>query len=290
MAVPSSGTLSLLGIWSEKNENDYTAMNADGENMFSLRGLSDDGEDDSLTMGQINLNSHSPSKPDQSTPHRMSEFYGYNHDQAAPNTTFSNTIADFTLTVNINQTGVSPLKTFTINNPSGDLTHQFSNHNNYGTIYISMSTSGDPGSGGTSNSATGWVAQGFTATKAGTFWSASHTIYVRYKLAAHSGAAGDDCTSTFTNNTVSDAVEVDKVSHNPGRSDMRFKTNIERIGYSDMNIPIYLFNYKEDLNTTYKGVMAQDLLKLGFNDSVSVGRDGYYRVDYNKIDVNMEKI
>ena len=48
--------------------------------------------------------------------------------------------------------------------------------------------------------------------------------------------------------------------------------------------------FKEDLNTIYKGVMAQDLLKLGFDDSVSVGHDGYYMVDYNKIDVNMEKI
>tara|TARA_B100000902_G_scaffold332143_1_gene329966 strand:+ start:2064 stop:3668 length:1605 start_codon:yes stop_codon:yes gene_type:complete len=75
-----------------------------------------------------------------------------------------------------------------------------------------------------------------------------------------------------------------------GRSDSRLKTNIDRIGYSDMNIPIYLFNYKEDLNTTYKGVMAQDLLELGFNDSVILESDGYYSVDYDSIDVDMEII
>ena len=57
-----------------------------------------------------------------------------------------------------------------------------------------------------------------------------------------------------------------------------------------MNIPIYLFNYKDDLNTTYKGVMAQDLLKLGFEDSVIVGDDGYYRVDYSKLDVELERV
>ena len=45
-----------------------------------------------------------------------------------------------------------------------------------------------------------------------------------------------------------------------------------------MNIPIYLFNYKNNLNTTYKGVMAQDLLELGLDNSVSIGHDGYYRV------------
>ena len=36
--------------------------------------------------------------------------------------------------------------------------------------------------------------------------------------------------------------------------------------------------------------MAQDLLKLGFKDSVIVGDDGYYRVDYSKLDVELEKV
>ena len=40
MAAPTSGELSLLKIWSEKNEDDYTANNADGQNSFSLEGLS----------------------------------------------------------------------------------------------------------------------------------------------------------------------------------------------------------------------------------------------------------
>jgi len=74
-----------------------------------------------------------------------------------------------------------------------------------------------------------------------------------------------------------------------GKSDRRLKTNIERIGYSDMNIPIYLFNYKDDLNTTYQGVMAQDLLEMGLKDAVVMEDDGYYAVFYNKIDVNQIK-
>ena len=73
-------------------------------------------------------------------------------------------------------------------------------------------------------------------------------------------------------------------------SDVRLKTNINRIGYSNSNIPIYSFNYKNDLNTTYKGVMAQDLLEMGFDDSVILDSKGFYAVDYNSIDVDMEII
>ena len=287
MAVPSSGEISMVGIYSEKNESDYTAMYPE-ENNISLLGLSRNNQDDS-DGGNINLNASSTSKPDESAPHAMSEFYGYDHDQVS-NTTYSNNIADFTISTNINTT-TTVAKTFTLNNPSGNLTHVFTNSGaQYGTISVAMSKVGDPGSGGTSNSGTGFVPEGMTATLTGGVWSASNTIYVRYRLVAHTGAANDAVTSTFTNNSVSDSVSITKTSINPAKSDIRVKTNIERIGYSDMNIPIYLFNYKEDLNTIYKGVMAQDLLKLGFDNSVSVGHDGYYMVDYDSIDVNMEKI
>jgi hypothetical protein len=79
MAVPASGAISLLKIFSEKNEDDYTANNADGENSFSLRGLSSDSNNDS-SGGNINLNTTSNPLPDQLTSHKMSEFYGYDHD------------------------------------------------------------------------------------------------------------------------------------------------------------------------------------------------------------------
>jgi len=83
MAVPSSGnSLSMLGIFSEKNENDYGAANIDGESNISLRGLSSNSFSDTSTGGNINLNANSTNKPDQSAPHSMSEFYGYDHDAA----------------------------------------------------------------------------------------------------------------------------------------------------------------------------------------------------------------
>tara|TARA_Y100000361_G_scaffold110477_1_gene100535 strand:+ start:34 stop:1602 length:1569 start_codon:yes stop_codon:yes gene_type:complete len=79
MAVPSTGSLSLLKCWCEKNEDDYTADNQDGETTFSLRGLSHNSYNDS-TGGNINLNAECPAKPDQAEAHKMSEFYNYDHD------------------------------------------------------------------------------------------------------------------------------------------------------------------------------------------------------------------
>ena len=79
MAVPSSGTLTMLKIFSEKNENDYDANNADGESSFSLTGLSSNSTNDS-SGGNINLNSDGSPGPDGNTPHSMSEFYNYDQD------------------------------------------------------------------------------------------------------------------------------------------------------------------------------------------------------------------
>jgi hypothetical protein len=70
-------------------------------------------------------------------------------------------------------------------------------------------------------------------------------------------------------------------------SDERLKENIIKVKYSESGIPIYHFNYKGD-NTTWTGTMAQDLLKLGREDAVTED-NGYYKVDYNLIDVNMKK-
>lgn len=160
MAVPSSGELSMLGIFSEKNEDDYTADNADGENNFSLKGLSNSSDNDS-SGGNIAVNTaNNPlsNRPDGSAPHQMSEFYSYDHD----------------------------------------------------------------------------------ATK----------------------------------------------------SDRRLKTNINLIGHSKSNIPIYTFNFKKYPKVSYKweGVMAQDLLEMGLKDSVRIADDGYYVVSYDKIDVDFKKI
>ena len=288
MAVPSSGEITLVGIFSEKNESDYDAMFAE-ENNISLAGLSRDNIDDS-DGGEININQSSTSKPNDQPPFHMSEFYGYDHD--AVSTSFSSVYSAFTISGVTNvATTVSTVRTFVVNNGSGALTINIGSlRANTGTLAVAASSTGDPGTNGTSNSGTGFVNEGTTLTHTPGSWGSSKTIYLRFKYFVHTSATQADVrTVTHTVNSTSNTVNV-TVQTNAPKSDIRFKTNIDRIGYSDMNIPIYLFNYKDDLNTTYKGVMAQDLLKLGFKDSVIVGDDGYYRVDYSKLDVELEKV
>jgi len=76
------------------------------------------------------------------------------------------------------------------------------------------------------------------------------------------------------------------------RSDRRLKHNILFKEYSESDIPIYEFEYinKSDGVGIFVGTMAQDLIKLGIHESVITGNDGYYFVDYSKIDVDFRKV
>lgn len=74
-----------------------------------------------------------------------------------------------------------------------------------------------------------------------------------------------------------------------GGSDIRLKKNITKVGRSNKGHNIYTFEYidKEKFgHGLYKGVMAQELE----SDSVEMYDDGYYRVNYDTIDVNFERI
>ena len=290
MAVPSSGEITLDGIFTEKNESDYDAMFAE-ENIISLAGLSRDNIDDS-DGGEININQNSTSKPNDSPPFQMSEFYGYDHD-AASSTSFSSMYSSFSQAIlTTTAAAYSLVKTFVVVNGSGALTISIGSiAPNSGTLSVAASSTGDPGTSGTANSGTGWVTEASTLSHTPTLWSQSGTtIYLRFRVNPAPSANSDARTVTISNNGVSTSGGNVTIVTNAPKSDMRLKTNIDRIGYSDMNIPIYLFNYKDDLNTTYKGVMAQDLLELGFNSSVILDSDGYYSVDYNSIDVDMERV
>ena len=70
-------------------------------------------------------------------------------------------------------------------------------------------------------------------------------------------------------------------------SDIRLKENINKTGVSKSGIPIYTFSYKND-DQVWSGTMAQDLLEIGRDDAVLLMDNGYYAVDYNAIDVDME--
>jgi len=71
-------------------------------------------------------------------------------------------------------------------------------------------------------------------------------------------------------------------------SDVRLKEKIQKTGSSPSGIPIYEFNYIGDSNR-YRGAMAQDLLDIN-PGAVEMDSSGYYKVNYNDIDVDMHQI
>ena len=74
----------------------------------------------------------------------------------------------------------------------------------------------------------------------------------------------------------------------PLPSDVRLKTNVRQVGTTAHNLPLYTFNYlgEDDL---YEGVMAQDVLNV-MPAAVIVGEDGYYRVKYDMLGVELRRL
>jgi hypothetical protein len=68
-------------------------------------------------------------------------------------------------------------------------------------------------------------------------------------------------------------------------SDVRLKTDIERVGTTVYGLPLYHFRYKSGTER-FEGVMAQDVLEV-MPDAVVVGEDGYYRVRYGQLGIRM---
>ena len=76
-------------------------------------------------------------------------------------------------------------------------------------------------------------------------------------------------------------------------SDDRFKYDITRVGTSPSGIPKYTFKYRVDgkHGPKYMGTSAQDLLAIGREDAVEQKeKDGFYYVNYSKLDVDMEVV
>jgi hypothetical protein len=73
-------------------------------------------------------------------------------------------------------------------------------------------------------------------------------------------------------------------------SDIRLKTSINKIGVSNSGINIYEFRFINQPNDLYQGVIAQELIKTEFESSIKIESNGYYHVDYSKLDVEFKKI
>ena len=74
-----------------------------------------------------------------------------------------------------------------------------------------------------------------------------------------------------------------------GLSDIKLKENIEQVGVSPSGYKIYEWNYKSAPNSRYRGVIAQDVVKIN-PMAVTIQGDNMLGVYYNKIDVTMEKV
>jgi hypothetical protein len=71
-------------------------------------------------------------------------------------------------------------------------------------------------------------------------------------------------------------------------SDLRLKEKISRIGTTVLGLPLYRFSYT-GCEEVYSGVMAQDVLNV-MPRAVSVGEDGFYRVNYGMLGISMQRL
>ena len=123
----------------------------------------------------------------------------------APPTSWTTTVADFGLSVLGHGSTTSVLKTLNLSNGSGDTVVNCPT-GTFGTLVASISKTGDPGTSGNNNSATGYSAapnincNGF-----------SGTIYIRFGMTGVDikGNGGSSVRAvTITNNSVTDNVSV----------------------------------------------------------------------------------
>jgi hypothetical protein len=74
------------------------------------------------------------------------------------------------------------------------------------------------------------------------------------------------------------------------RSDKRLKNILKKVGQSISGINIYHFTYTFNPRIIYQGVIAQELLNTPFEHALVIDKNGFYSVDYSKLDVQFKKI
>ena len=127
---------------------------------------------------------------------------GTNDEPTYPSTKFSNQAGDFTMAGDMGDTVISDLKTIQLANGDGNtaITNSQTSAGNV-TLTIALSTSGDPGPGGSDNSGTGFISfpKNDLSFTSGT---------LRYRIKAVAAASGDGtgtATISFTNNGVTNS-------------------------------------------------------------------------------------
>ena len=206
MAVPSSGELSLSGIVGEIDNGEYEVGYQGLPGGYSLKDFSTGGGD----ADTINKDNRTINRPDETAPHKMSEFYSYDHDIASP---FTSTISNFTMTSTAG-TGLSVLVyvliSFTVNPHNGAVTGSIEvPGTNFGLLSLAMSDSGDPGTTGTDNSGTGYKQQGTPCLLDFSSIGSAVTVSCRFRFQPHSGAANQNVDVTF--NLSGDLIDAEDV-------------------------------------------------------------------------------
>ena len=74
----------------------------------------------------------------------------------------------------------------------------------------------------------------------------------------------------------------------PAPSDLRLKEDVHRVGTTVFGLPLYQFKYRGQPET-YEGVMAHEVSQV-MPGAVSVGADGYYRVNYRALGTRMRRV
>ena len=205
MAVPSSGKITLSGIIGEIDDGEYIE-GYQFPGVESLKEFSTGGID----ADAINKDNRTQNRPDETAPHKMSEFYSYDHDIASP---FTSTISNFTMTSTAG-TGLSGLvyakKTFVVDPHNGAVTGSIEvPGTNRGILALAMSDQGDPGTSGTDNSATGFIQQGTPCLLDFSSIGTALTITCRFRFQPHSGAANQNVDVTF--NLSGDLIDAEDV-------------------------------------------------------------------------------
>ena len=202
MGCPASGQLQLNKIYNELDDNDYNGGTTNSD--VSLKNLCTSGDppdEDINTAGNT-----ASDRPDGTAPHQMSEFYSYDHDAAGSGTSWTTTVADFTLSGGNDAEVVSDMKTVVVANGSGNTTFEVALYTGGNPeVYIAVSDRGDPGADASSSSTGGWTASVTTnASNVVTLnLSGGGTYYLRFKLVMPERAGTAVSTFTATNNTVS---------------------------------------------------------------------------------------
>ena len=71
-------------------------------------------------------------------------------------------------------------------------------------------------------------------------------------------------------------------------SDIRLKTDIEKVGVAENGLPLYNFRYLWS-DVVYQGVMAQDVLQV-YPEAVSTMPSGFMAVRYEKLGMRMTRV